>query len=447
MKKQGLILAAIGAAAFGSAGALVWEGGPDVVIFPTQQIPIFFNHDYHVRKPNKAKTVDGEGLACEFCHEKISGSKESSDRDIPGHGACDSCHAEWIGDEKQPAPQAGCAKCHKDLENAPAGAKAAPLVIPAPHIRFAHKSHLDAGVKCVNCHENVPKKTVATRDDYPTMDRCIACHEKSGASTECRTCHETLPSGRLALEYPEGTLKPNRYHSFMIHDADFLRDHAVPAQRDKALCAKCHGEDYCLRCHDGSARDVRYHPGDWISMHGIRAKTDDYRCQSCHRLQTFCLDCHVRTGVATVGISMDAYGPGPDRNNPAADRTRRTVRSTGMGANLIPVGPHPMAENGWLTPSSRNFHGFFAQRNIQSCASCHQEQLCITCHSAPVANGAQPPAARGRTATFNNLPVSVPSFGGNPHGPNPQRLRGSTARNHNARMCLKCHSPADPLWR
>ncbi|MBI2375836.1 MAG: hypothetical protein HYV07_17720 [Deltaproteobacteria bacterium] len=56
------------------------------------------------------------------------------------------------------------------------------------------------------------------------------------------------------------------------------------------------------------------------------------------------------------------------------------------------------------------------------CASCHQEQWCIRCHGS---------SARG------------PSLGGNPHGPNPQRLRGSAAQKQSARMCLKCHSPLD----
>jgi hypothetical protein len=168
-------------------------------------------------------------------------------------------------------------------------------------------------------------------------------------------------------------------------------------------------------------------------MHGIRAKIDDYRCQACHQLQSYCFDCHVRSGVATVGTTVhDAYGV----QGPAFGR--RTIRGLTIGGQFVPTGPHAMAEDGWLNPKSKNFHGFLAQRNIKACVSCHQEQFCITCHKSRVPNpdGTIPPLSAGRF-----------QFGGNPHGPNPQRLRGSDARNHNARMCLKCHSPLDPSWR
>lgn len=407
-------------------GALVLEAGPDEVIFPPQDVPIRFTHDYHTRKPPKddevvpgAPKVEGEGLACDFCHEHVASATVSSQRDIPNHGSCDSCHEEWIGTAKKPAPAELCAKCHTDPDVTVSTKSRSKLSIPDPNINFAHKTHIDAGFHCTECHTNVPKKQVATRDDYPTMDKCIACHEKKGAGTECKVCHFSLKSGRLQTEYTSGELYPRRLHQFAIHDADFLRDHQSAVKRDRAYCSKCHLESFCLTCHDGVARDVRYHPGDWLSVHFMRAKKDDYRCQACHRLQTFCLDCHVRSGVASV--NPDALVAPTSRTN-----MRRTIRREGD----VPTGPHPMREQGWLSPSSKNFHGFFVQRNVRACASCHQENFCVTCHMS----------ARG-TFTVMDQP------GSNPHGPNPERLKGSAARLHNARMCLKCHSPLDPNWR
>ena len=93
-------------------GSVVFEGGPNRVIYPAQHVPIHFTHDYHTRKPDAAKGVTGEGLACTFCHENISDSQKASDRDIPGHGSCDTCHADWIGDSSSPAPAEACAHCH-----------------------------------------------------------------------------------------------------------------------------------------------------------------------------------------------------------------------------------------------------------------------------------------------------------------------------------------------
>ena len=116
--------------ATGLCGAVIFEGGPDTVIFPRQTIPLFFNHDYHVRVPDEAKKVTGEGLDCDFCHENISESQRSSDRDIPGHDGCDGCHDEWIGDEDEPAARKDCARCHKDIDLSVTGSVAASEVSP-----------------------------------------------------------------------------------------------------------------------------------------------------------------------------------------------------------------------------------------------------------------------------------------------------------------------------
>jgi hypothetical protein len=210
-------------------------------------------------------------------------------------------------------------------------------------------------------------------------------------------------------------LDPARFHSFAVHDTKFLEDHAVPAQRNPQYCDQCHAEKECLSCHDGVGRDLRFHPGDWIAVHYLEARKDELRCQSCHRLQTFCFQCHVASGVATAGPTTSGF---------IADATHRTIRRNGD----VPTGPHPMGPS-WtgLTEEgrrSRNFHGFHAQRNIRACASCHQEQFCIQCHG---------------TAGVGS--------GFNPHGRNPERLRGSAASKHVARVCLKCHNPNDPSWR
>jgi hypothetical protein len=410
MKRLLLALVAVLAALVGS-GAVIFEGGPSPVIFPRQNIPVRFDHAYHTRKSDDERGIKGEGLSCEFCHENVSDQADAIGRDIPGHETCESCHGDWIGDQEKPAPMSECARCHSDLDPTGTSTRAQKLQIPAPNVKFAHADHVTkASLDCTECHSQVPSKTLATRDDYPTMDRCIACHQSRGVSTACKTCHVTGATGRVVTEYAAGKLMPVRYHGFAAHTGDFLRDHAEPAQRQPDFCRQCHSQDDCLQCHDGFARNVRYHAGDWIAVHGLRSRGDDYRCQSCHRLQSFCLDCHVRTGVATAAaLPKDRGGEIPT--------ARFALRV-----------PHPRTADGWLNPASRNFHGFHAQRNIRACASCHQEQYCLTCHASGFGTGQS-------------------SIGGNPHGPNPERLRGSAARQNNARACLKCHSPYDARWR
>jgi hypothetical protein len=389
-----------------ASGSAFFERGPDPVVFPPQQIPLVFYHDLHVRPSDEAQGIVGAGLACDFCHENIEKSEKAGDRDIPGHDVCENCHGDWIGDASEPAKPEDCKRCHKGL--GPSGEIVAPkMVIPDPQIKFTHAKHVAAKVACTECHVSVPVKSLATRDDFPTMDRCVECHQARGVSSECQTCHLTEASGKLRTTLETGKLKPARLHSFALHDGDFLHDHAVPAQRDKAYCARCHTESDCMQCHDGMGRDARYHPADWLALHNLQARKDNFRCQSCHRTQTFCFDCHVRSGVANLA-------------SPEGNVLRRTIRIDAAGAA---VGPHPMSGDGWNDPASRNFHGFQAQRNIRACTACHQEQYCTQCHAV------------------GGLP------GGNPHGPNPERLKGSTASRRNARACLKCHSPSDPSWR
>jgi hypothetical protein len=403
-------------------GAVVFEGGPNAVIYPKQRIPLDFDHEYHVRAPDEAKNLKGEALSCTFCHENVSDQADPGATDIPGHAVCESCHADWIGTDAAPAPTKECARCHKDLRPTAAGAavrtstRAAKMSIPVPNIKFGHAEHVAADLECVACHGNVPKKALATRDDFPTMDRCIECHQEKGISTECKSCHLTGATGRLVTDFPSGELMPLRYHGSAVHTGDFVRAHAAPAQRDPNYCKQCHGTEDCMECHDSVGRDTRYHPGDWLAVHSIKSRIDDVRCTSCHRQQTFCLDCHVRSGVATI-VAV---------NSPATI-TRQTVRKDTTGAA---TGPHPMAADGWLSPASKNFHGFHANRAMNACASCHQEQYCVRCHGS----------------AFGGRP-NLGQKGGNPHGPNPERLKGSAARNNNARACLKCHSPYDASWR
>ncbi|MBI2375841.1 MAG: hypothetical protein HYV07_17750 [Deltaproteobacteria bacterium] len=379
------------------------EGGPSEAVFPRQSIPLLFDHAVHARAPDEAKGLDGAHLRCTYCHGAVETSRASSDVDLPGHATCAECHDEWL--EQQPE---GCAKCHV----ATTSSIAPPLDLPAPRLVFSHAAHTNAEIACTDCHKEIPRRTLATRADFPTMDRCVACHEDRGAPTTCGTCHLTRSDGRVLTDLQGQRLQPTRFFSSAIHDRRFTTDHSSAARNDRSLCAKCHTDRDCLECHDGLGRDARYHGGDWIAVHGVRAKHDDPSCESCHRAQGFCLDCHVRSGVATLGSAI------------ALDVGRRTIHVDPRTSRA--TSPHPMELDGWLNPRSRNFHGFAVQRNIRSCASCHQEQWCIRCHGS---------SARG------------PSLGGNPHGPNPQRLRGSAAQKQSARMCLKCHSPLDVAWR
>ncbi len=62
------------------------------------------------------------------------------------------------------------------------------------HVYFSHAPHVTlAGMKCKECHANVPIWSVpptAPNEALTSMRKCMACHRARGAPTECGTCHK-----------------------------------------------------------------------------------------------------------------------------------------------------------------------------------------------------------------------------------------------------------------
>lgn len=82
-------------------------------------------------------------------------------------------------------------------------------------------------------------------------------------------------------------------------------------------------------------------------MHAIEAKANPVLCRRCHGT-SFCENCHSLQNLTSN--------------------------------SLDPRNPHPP---GWTIPGSPQFHGVAAQRDITSCASCHDQgpsTNCIKCH-------------------------------------------------------------------
>jgi hypothetical protein len=180
------------------------------------------------------------------------------------------------------------------------------------------------------------------------------------------------------------------------------------AGRDEGYCLSCHRRNECVDCHGGVVRPPDIHPSDYVSLHPVDARRNTPDCSSCHRLQSFCVGCHQRSGVAA-----DPEGGllGQRANNPFG---------TGTGVKQF----HPP---GWARDASGQVistprpasHSLQAKRNIRACASCHREESCLTCHSTDPSHG--------------------PVF--SPHGPGfaaTARCRFLAARNR--RACLKCHA-------
>lgn len=359
---------------------------PSPVIFPGQRLPLSFSHAQHLAM---------EGVGCGTCHEDAAHSRRSADWLIPGEDSCASCHT------IDRAQRTGCDKCHPGWD----GNGAPPRVaVPAPNLKFNHEAHASRGMRCVDCHGDLRAQGVglATRAQLPRMPQCLECHDGSKAPEACTTCHLGDRDGRVRTSYPEGKLIPTGTLRGDAHDLRFRTEHARVAANDESYCASCHVRSFCVDCHDGVAKPMDFHGGDYQRMHAIDARRGTPDCGACHRRQTFCTGCHSRSGVS--------------------DDPKTTAFERPSAANPVPRGAfHPA---GWVTPTGgrrlASDHSFQAQRNIESCASCHREDFCKECHR-----------------TENPHPSG---FAGS------ARCKALAART--GRMCLRCHTDlSDSLLR
>jgi hypothetical protein len=371
---------------------------PSDEIFPPQTLTIRFNHKKHVKELQQS---------CKVCHAAAFGSDASSDRLLPKPSdTCDSCHD--VDHSDLAHVKAGkddngqCTFCHLGAK-AGEGGKVAAVVIPQPNLRFTHKKHLARNIQCGQCHGQIGELELATREQLPRMAGCFACHHLSGpsqgeAKSDCTNCHLTQPDGRIQTAFSTGSLVPPRWLHQAGHSADWIERHKTIAADDSAFCGSCHTAKYCTDCHDGKVRPRKVHPNDWISMHPQAARQDNPRCTSCHQEQTFCADCHRRTGVA--------------RDAPSGNRL--SGRRFHLPANQWTTGPR--------TPQH---HSWEAERNLNACVACHTERDCTTCHATKGLSGGQ---------------------GVNPH-PIGFRDKCKLALSRNPRPCLACHQSQDALLK
>jgi hypothetical protein len=371
---------------------------PSEKIFPPQSITIRFNHKKHVKELKQS---------CKVCHAAAFTSDSVDDRLIPKPAeTCDACHDVDHSDRNHVKagkdPDGQCAFCHTSFGTGPTP-QPLPMVLPRANMHFTHVKHLARNIQCAQCHGQIEELELATRSALPRMAGCFTCHNMSGAAQgeakgTCTTCHLTLPDGRLQTAFTTGMLEPPRWLHQAGHTPDWLERHKMIAADDSAFCGSCHTASYCTDCHDGKVRPRNVHPNDFLSMHPQAARQDNPRCVSCHQLQTFCADCHRRTGVAR-DVASDARASGRRFHPPPSEWTN------------APRGP--------------NHHAWEAARNLNACVSCHTERDCATCHATKGING---------------------GMGVNPH-PSGFSSKCGLALRRNPRPCLVCHQQGDRSLR
>lgn len=355
-------------------------------LYPPGNEALLFSHARH----------GARAIECVRCHATAASSRSAVDLLLPGEAACRSCHAI----DRSAANTASCGKCHRGFRPEVSVLR---VVATPPALKFSHAAH--AEVTCQRCHRSVtpPMGAMPGSDtiELPSMQSCLDCHRDGAQASRCTTCHLAAPSGRidtglLPSSGGEHLLRPTSTLFGDAHGPGFATDHRAAAARSDRTCSACHDESECADCHASSIRPMAFHPGDYLQVHAIAAKRASSECSTCHRYQSFCVGCHERVGV---GVRAGSEWTG------------------GAGALSF----HP---EGWASASGGgNLHAREARRNLPTCASCHREDDCLSCHSAD---------AGGMRIT-----------------PHPAGWRGSSQcralDRGNRRMCLRCHVSAEEL--
>jgi hypothetical protein len=341
------------------------------VIYPEQEISLSFDHAAHLAL----------GMTCLQCHELAQTSRGTADNLVPHERQCVACHGESTRRSgRGPAELVdGCRACHPAAQE-----RVLPSSFPPAALHFSHQQHREQ--ECSRCHSRVQVRALATVDDLPSMQVCLACHGREGQSLRCESCHLSRPGGRLRTQLEAGALQPPDWMYGAQHGLDWTENHGPVATQQQRLCRSCHEEHECLACHDGNLRPREVHPGDWQTLHSFEARGRSLRCQSCHRGQSFCRSCHLRAAVSL--------------RTPFARRD-----------STAPV----VHQNPQWGGGSSPLHGREARRALTTCVSCHAGQDCVSCH----------------------LTVS-------PHPPGFNRRCRALVR-AGSQACVACHSSSDGL--
>ncbi|HVB31551.1 MAG TPA: cytochrome c3 family protein [Gemmatimonadaceae bacterium] len=259
----------------------------------------------------------------------------------------------------------------------------AALAMQQSRAPFPHAQHAKLFPTCAGCHSGIVSGDSALM--FPSPDDCAQCHNGS----DVRRIAWTGPSARVTnLKFS------HTEHATMSAQggtaADCANCHGLQAGRDTAwmhiagadpsACLACHRAPQhlaasadCSTCHKTlvqattlSATAIAAFPKpsshsnpDWLARHAPQNAGQMAQCAICHARES-CARCH----------------PNADKL-PAIKALGSDARVASLVRNVLPVYFTPAAhrETKWAYG-----HGADARANPQTCASCHTQTSCRSCH-------------------------------------------------------------------
>jgi len=308
-------------------------------------------------------------------------------------GSCTTCHlgAAESGASFWPSA-ASCAFCH-DGEVKSRIEWTPPETTPPSNLRFTHDRHREEtadSVSCTQCHA-LPDSAGSVH--RRVVGQCIACHQPRGehlsvSNEQCATCHFPLTEAKGLSRDAVGKFAAPPAH----RAAGFgLKGHAELATvrgadgrpTVAASCATCHAQNFCLNCHVNApevpairalgpddrslvhkftfAAPPSHSIPNFLAVHGRQAQRNATSCAAWHT-QPSCATCHVGATLPKPVRAMHQPGPGRAR-----------------GAALERHAPLSHIA------SFREGHGREASAAPRTCATCHLQADCFSCHRPDLA--------------------------------------------------------------
>lgn len=216
----------------------------------------------------------------------------------------------------KPMPDAICLQCHTPDRQATSGYR----------ILIKHEEHAKRNGSCVSCHLRTGHPEPERGRPLSLMGQCFMCHgtpEQPKALAACAVCHPTdfdlRPTSHEAKGWQEShgrVADVDRRQCTMCHTAKSCADchglemphpagwdkgpagHAVVAQRDSAVCVRCHHEkpDLCSMCHH---RGFSATGTAWLQQHPEKVRDGGAGfCEECHE-RVYCVRCHTKWASTT----------------------------------------------------------------------------------------------------------------------------------------------------
>jgi hypothetical protein len=299
---------------------------------------------------------------------------------------CSACHAGVAtGEDAKVYPAAAtCRNCHNGRDEKEVSWTSAAK--RPNNLRFSHREHERKAalenevVGCASCHATA-RDTAWMRVGRSRAEGCIACHEHRASDhlAEASVCRTCHVTLVEARALPV-----NRIAAFPKPSShakpNFAAAHAPSSDAAVAQCATCHARESCARCHPNASKVAS------ISRLGTDARVAELMRGLAALYPT----------PASHQSTEWAIAHGPNAKSEVSSCANCHTQSTctschrgGVASKSIAMLPSPAANDGpgvKVTPSKvhpgafAKTHGSTAASGRLDCAGCHTNRECTSCH-------------------------------------------------------------------